>query len=100
MPAATDTRLGVVRMADSVARQAALERARPVRSIGRDQRPVLPDASRDPAGRPVARTAFEQSEIERFRTVLGGRCYAHEALSARVEVQRTKWHVSASLDDL
>jgi hypothetical protein len=73
LPTATEARLGVLRMADSVARQAVLERARPGRLSGRDQRPALPDASRASAHRPDAWTAWERSEIARFRTVLGGR---------------------------
>lgn len=97
LPAATETRLGVARMADNAARQAALERAGPVPSIGGDQRPALPDASRDRADRPVARTAIERSEIERFRTVLGARCHP-DATPARLEAQRKKRHSGPSAD--
>ena len=70
--AATETRLGAARMAERVTYQAALERVRPGQLIGRDQKPALPDADLGRAG-PVSRAAIEQSEIERFRTVLGGR---------------------------
>ena len=79
--AAPEARLGVARTAERVARQAALERARPGRSTGRVQEPALPDASLDRSDHSVSRAALEQSEIERFRTVLGGRCRAEELWS-------------------
>ena len=72
--AATETRLGVARIAESVTRQAALERARLAPVKGWDLRPALPDASARGDDRAL-RMTLEQSEIERFRTVLGGaRC--------------------------
>ena len=79
--AAADARLGVVRAAERVTRQAALERARPGRSTGRVQEPALPDANLARDDHAVSRAALEQSEIERFRTVLG------------------RWHGSAALQD-
>jgi hypothetical protein len=66
----------VVREADlqgEAARRAAPERARSVLAIAADQTPALPDAIRIPLDRLPRRAAPEQAEIERFRTVLGGR---------------------------
>ncbi len=87
LPAAADTRLGVGRVADNVARQAALERARPGRSIRRDQRPALPDAIRGMADHPVAWGAA-QPEIDRFRAVLGGRHHMGQTPSVVLEDKR------------
>jgi len=75
--AASETRLGAARLVERVTRQAALERVRPGRSIRRDQKPALPDAILC-CGGPSSRAAIEQSEIERFRTVLGGRGCAED----------------------
>jgi hypothetical protein len=99
LPAAADTRLGVVREADSVARQAALERARPGRYIRRDQRPALPDAIRGLADRPVGWSAL-QSDIDRFRAVLGGRHHVGQTASVVLEGKRATCRRGTSASDL
>jgi hypothetical protein len=73
--AAIGSRLGAVRedLKGEVARRAAPERARSALAIAADQTPALPDAIRIPVDRLPRRVAPEQAEIERFRTVLGGR---------------------------
>ena len=66
LPAGSEARLGVIRVAEGAseaARRAAPERARSTPAIAVDQLPVLPDAIRSGA----------ESEVERFRSVLGRR---------------------------
>ena len=73
LSAATETMLGMDRMADSVARQAAPAEGW-VRPVGRGiQAPALLDASRGDAAGSGGGIAPERTEVERFRTVLGRR---------------------------
>ena len=73
LTAATETSLGMVRMADSEARQAAPAEGwvRPVDP--RTQAPALLEASRQDAGHTDDGIGPERIEVERFRTVLGKR---------------------------
>lgn len=64
LPAGAEARLGVIRVTDGAseaARRAAPERDRSTLAIAVDQMPLLPDAIRGGA----------ESEVERFRSVLG-----------------------------
>jgi hypothetical protein len=73
LSAATETRLGMDRMAENEARQAAPAEGwvRPVDR--RTQAPALLDADRVDAGHAGGAIALDRREVERFRTVLGRR---------------------------
>lgn len=99
-PATGEMRLGAGWIADGVAYQAALERAGPAPSMRPGQWPALPDPTRCLAELRVARSLPEQSEIDRFRAVLGGRLNAHETPSKFLRRQRAKSRSRLSVFDL